>query len=146
MAKLNAARGGQYPITAEFTFDVANDTMKNVSGADDNFKTVGSHVFDAILLPTNAIVVGGEVVTETAVSGSTAYNVSVGDSVSATRYLGVTDRVAAGRSALTLTGFVGGGEQVRVTVAPTVAEATAGKITVRVSYIIRNRVNEVQTH
>ena len=146
MAKLNAARGGQYPITAEFTFDVANDTMKNVSGADDNFKTVGSHVFDAILLPTNAIVVGGEVVTETAVSGSTAYNVSVGDSVSATRYLGVTDRVAAGRTALTLTGFVGGGEQVRVTVAPTVAEATAGKITVRVSYIIRNRVNEVQTH
>ena len=146
MAKLNAARGGQYPITAEFTFDVANDTMKNVSGADDNFKTVGSHVFDAILLPTNAIVVGGEVVTETAVSGSTAYNVSVGDSGNATRYLGVTDRVAAGRSALTLTGFVGGGEQVRVTVAPTVAEATAGKITVRVSYIIRNRVNEVQTH
>ena len=146
MAKLNAARGGQYPITAEFTFDVANDTMKNVSGADDNFKTVGSHVFDAILLPTNAIVVGGEVVTETAVSGSTAYNVSVGDSGNATRYLGVTDRVAAGRTALTLTGFVGGGEQVRVTVTPTVAEATAGKITVRVSYIIRNRVNEVQTH
>lgn len=146
MAKLNAARGGQYPITAEFTFDVANDTMKNVSGADDNFKTVGSHVFDAILLPTNAIVVGGEVVTETAVSGSTAYNVSVGDSGNATRYLGVTDRVAAGRTALTLTGFVGGGEQVRVTVTPTVAEATAGKITVRVSHIIRNRVNEVQTH
>ena len=146
MAKLNAARGGQYPITVEFTFDVANDTMKNVSGADDNFKTVGSHVFDAILLPTNAIVVGGEVVTETAVSGSTAYNVSVGDSGNATRYLGVTDKVTAARTALTLTGFVGGGEQVRVTVAPTVAEATAGKITVRVSYIIRNRVNEVQTH
>ena len=146
MAKLNATRGGQYPITSEFTFDVANDTMKNASGADDNFKVVGSHVFDALLLPTNAIVVGGEVVTETAVSGSTAYNVSVGDSVSATRYLGVTDRVAAGRTVLTLTGFVGGGEQVRVTVAPTVAEATAGKITVRVSYIIRSRVNEVQTH
>ena len=146
MAKLNAARGGQYPITAEFTFDVANDTMKNVSGADDNFNVVGSHVFDAILLPTNAIVVGGEVVTETAVSGSTAYNVKVGDSVNDARYLASTDRVAAGRSALTPTGFVGGGEQVRVTVAPTVANATAGKITVRVSYIIRNRVNEVQTH
>ena len=146
MAQKLAARGGQYPITTEFTFDVANDTMKNVSGADDNFKGVGSHVFDAILLPTNAIVVGGEVVTETAVSGSTAYNVSVGDSVSATRYLGVTDKVAAGRTALVPTGFVGGGEQVRVTVAPTVANATAGKITVRVSYIIRNRVNEVQTH
>ena len=135
MAQKLAARGGQYPITAE-----------NASGADDNFKVVGSHVFDAILLPTNAIVVGGEVVTETAVSGSTAYNVSVGDSGSATRYLGVTDKVAAGRTALVPTGFVGGGEQVRVTVAPTVADATAGKITVRVSYIIRNRVNDVQTH
>ncbi len=146
MAQKLATRGGQYPITAEFTFDVANDTMKNVSGADDNFNVVGSHVFDAILLPTNAIVVGGEVVTETAVSGSTAYNVSVGDSGSATRYLGVTNKVAAGHTALVPTGFVGGGEQVRVTVAPTVANATAGKITVRVSYIIRNRVNEVQTH
>ena len=146
MAQKLAARGGQYPITAEFTFDVANDTMKNVSGADDNFNVVGSHVFDAILLPTNAIVVGGEVVTETAVSGSTAYNVKVGDSVNDARYLASTDRVAAGRTALTLTGFVGGGEQVRVTVAPTVAEATAGKITVRVSYVIRNRVNETQTH
>ena len=146
MAQKLAARGGQYPITAEFTFDVANDTMKNVSGADDNFNVVGSHVFDAILLPTNAIVVGGEVVTETAVSGSTAYNVKVGDSVNDARYLASTDRVAAGRSALTPSGFVDGGEQVRVTVAPTVANATAGKITVRVSYIIRNRVNEVQTH
>lgn len=146
MTKKLAARGGQYPITAEFTIDVANDTMKNVSGVDDNFKVVGSHVFDAILLPTNAIVVGGEVVTETAVSGSTAFNVSVGDSGSATRYLSATDRVAAGRTALTLTGFVGGGEQIRVTVAPTVADATGGKVTVRVSYIIRNRVNEVQTH
>ena len=146
MAQKLATRGGQYPITAEFTFDVANDTMKNVSGADDNFNVVGSHVFDAILLPTNAIVVGGEVVTETAVSGSTAYNVKVGDSVNDARYLASTDRVAAGRTALTVTGFVGGGEQVRVTVAPTVADATAGKITVRVSYIIRNRVNEVQTH
>lgn len=146
MAQKLATRGGQYPITAEFTFNVVNDTMKNVNGIDDNFKGVGNHAFDAILLPINAIVVGGEVVTETAVSGSTAYNVSVGDSGSATRYLGATDKVAAGCTALVPTGFVGGGEQIRVTVSPTVANATAGRITVRVSYIIRNRVNEVQTH
>ena len=146
MAQKLATRGGQYPITSEFTFDVANDTMKNTSGVDDNFKVVGSHVFDTILLPNNATVVSGEVVTETAVSGSTAYNVSVGDSGSATRYLGVTDKVAAGRTALVPTGFVGGCEQIRVTVAPTVADATAGKITVRVTYVIRNRMNETQTH
>jgi hypothetical protein len=146
MAQKLAARGGQYPITAEFTFDVANDTMKNTSGVDDNFKDVGSHVFDVILLPTNALVVGGEVVTETAVSGSTAYNVSVGDSGNATRYLNATDKAAAGRTALVPTGYVGNGENIRVTVAPAGAAATAGKVTVRVSYIIRNRVNEVQTH
>ena len=146
MAQKLATRGGQYPITSEFTFDVANDTMKNTSGVDDNFKGVGSHVFDTILLPNNATVVSGEVVTETAVSGSTAYNVSVGDSGSATRYLGVTDKVAAGRTTLVPTGFVGGGEQIRVAVAPTVADATAGKITVRVTYVIRNRMNETQTH
>lgn len=146
MAKLNAARGGQYPITAEFTFDVANDTMKNVSGVDDDFKVVGSHVFDALLLPQGAILTGGEVVTETAVTGATAYNVKVGDKDDDDRYLTATDRVAAGRTALVPTGYVSDGAQVRVTVAPTVADATAGKVTVRITYVIRNRVNEVQTH
>jgi hypothetical protein len=146
MAKLNATRGGQYPITAEFTFDVANDTMKNVSGVDDDFKVVGSHAFDALLLPQGAILTGGEVVTETAVTGATAYNVKVGDSNDDDRYLSATDRVTAGRTALVPTGYVSSGEQVRVTVTPTVADATAGKVTVRITYVIRNRVNEVQTH
>lgn len=145
MANLIAARGAQYPLVAEFTFKF-DDTMVDINGALKDFKTVGSTVVDAINLPPNAIVVGGEVVTETAVTGSTAYNVSVGDSGSATRYLSATDRVAAGRTALVPTGYVGNGEQIRVTVAPTVAAATAGKVTVRVQYIVRSRVNETQTH
>lgn len=145
MSKLIATRGQQYPLVAEFTFNF-DDTMVDVNGVLKDFKTVGSTVVDAINLPTGAIVIGGEVVTETAVSGSTAYNVSVGDSVSATRYLSATDRVTAGRTALVPTGYVGNGEQIRVTVAPTVADATAGKVTVRVQYIVRNRVNETQTH
>lgn len=145
MSKLIATRGQQYPLVAEFTFNF-DDTMVDVDGVLKDFKTVGSTVVDAINLPTGAIVIGGEVVTETAVSGSTAYNVSVGDSVSATRYLSATDRVTAGRTALVPTGYVGNGEQIRVTVAPTVADATAGKVTVRVQYIVRNRVNETQTH
>lgn len=145
MSKLIATRGQQYPLVAEFTFNF-DDTMVDINGALKDFKTVGSTVVDAINLPTGAIVIGGEVVTETAVSGSTAYNVSVGDSGSATRYLSATDRVAAGRTALVPTGYVGNGEQIRVTVAPTVADATAGKVTVRVQYVVRNRVNETQTH
>lgn len=145
MTKLIAARGAQYPLVAEFTFKF-DDTMVDITGALKDFKTVGSTVVDAINLPPNAIVVGGEVVTETAVTGSTAYNVSVGDSGSATRYMGVTDRTAAGRTALAPTGYVGSGEPIRVTVTPTVAASTAGRVTVRVQYIVRNRVNEAQTH
>lgn len=145
MSKLIATRGQQYPLVAEFTFSF-DDTMIDVNGALKDFKTVGSTVVDAINLPTGAIVIGGEVVTETAVSGSTAYNIKVGDSNDDDRYLSATDRVTAGRTALVPTGYVGNGEQIRVTVAPTVADATAGKVTVRVQYIVRNRVNETQTH
>ena len=145
MAKLIATRGSQYPLVAEYTFKF-DDTAVDTTGVTKDFKTVGSTVVDAINLPTGAIVIGGEVVTETAVTGATAYNVSVGDSVTAARYLAATNRVAAGRTPLVPTGYVGNGEQIRVTVAPTVADATAGKVTVRVQYVIRNRVNETQTH
>ena len=44
------------------------------------------------------------------------------------------------------TGYVSNGGQIRITVAPTVANATAGKVTVRIEYIVRGRVNETQTH
>ena len=141
MAKLIPSRAAQTVLSAEFTFEFA-DTMLDVNGVLKDFKTVGSTVVDAINLPPRAIVVGGEVVTETAVTGSTAYNISVGDSVSATRYLGATDRTAAGRTALVPTGYVGNGENLRVTVAPTVAASTAGKVTVRVQYIMRDRWSE----
>lgn len=145
MAKIRTTRTSQYPLVASFTFNF-DDTMVDVTGVSKDFKTVGSTVFEAIFLPVNAIIIGGEVVTETAATGSTAYNISVGDSGSATRYLGATDKTAAGRTALVPTGYVGTGENIRITVAPTVAAATAGKFTLRVEYVIRNRANETQTH
>lgn len=145
MSTLKATRNAQWPLVAEFTWNF-DDTMVNTSGASDGFATVASHVFDVINMPMNAVVIGGDVVTETAVTGSTAYNVSVGDSGSATRYLGATDKVSAGRTALVPTGYRGAGENIRLTVAPTVATATAGKVTLRVQYIIKDRSNEVQTN
>lgn len=145
MAKIRTTRSSQYPLVATFTFNF-DDTMVDVNGATKDFKTVGSAVFDAIYLPTNAVVLGGEVVTETAAAGSTAYNISVGDSGNATRYLSATDRTAVGRTVLVPTGYVGAGENIRVTVNPTVAAATAGKFTVSVNYVIRGRANETQTH
>ena len=143
MSKKLATRSAQYPLMAEFTFNVL-DTMVNTSGANDGFATVATHVFDVINLPAYATVVGGEVVTESAITGSTAYNVSVGDSVSPTRYLSVTDKTTAARTALVPTGFVGAGENIRLTVTPTVAASTGGTITLRVMYVIRGRGNEVQ--
>jgi len=145
MSKLIATRGQQYLLAAEFTFNF-DDTMVDTTGVQKNFGTVGSTAFDVINLPTGAVITDGDVVTETAVGGSAAYSVSVGDSGNATRYLAATDRKGAGRSPLVPTGYVGNGEQVRITVAPTTANATAGKVTVRVQYTVRNRANEVQTH
>lgn len=144
MSLLKATRGGQWPLIAEFTFNFS-DTMLDVNGLLKDFKSFAAPmVADVIPLPPDAIVVGGEVVTETGAAGSTAYNVSVGDSGSATRYLGATDKTTAGRTALVPTGYVGAGENLRITVAPTVADATAGKVTVRVEYIRRGRITEVQ--
>lgn len=144
MAVKTRTRAAQRVMAAEFTFDVANDTMTNSSGVSDNFNTVASHIFDVINLPIGAVVIGGEVATETAVSGSTAYNVSVGDPTTANRYLNAVNCVAAGRQALVPTGyFNANGEHIRVTVAPTAATATAGVITVRVLFAIRNRAEEV---
>ncbi len=145
MPKVLATRGSQWPLTAEFVVNLT-DSVINTSGAEESLSTVASHVFDAIKLPTNAIVVGGEVTTEVAATGPTAVNVSVGDSGNAARYLAATDKVTAGRTALVPTGYVGNGEDIRVTIAPTVAVATAGKISIRVQYVIRNRMTEAQTH
>lgn len=134
-------RGSQQIMVAEFTFTIG-DTMVNASGADDAFASVAAHVFDIIPQEAGMIVLGGDVVTETAFAGCTAYNVKVGDATSDTRYLGTTDRVAAGRTALVPTGYVSIGEAIRLTVTPTVAAATAGKLTVRIQYIKRHRMTE----
>ena len=143
MATLKASRTAQYPLWATFTFSIG-DTMTNAAGTADEFATVAAHAFDVIPLPVGAVVVAGEVVTDTAFTGSTAYNVIVGDSASTNRYLGTTDKTSAARTALVPTGYLGLGENIRLTVTPTVATATAGKITVRVGYVVTTRANEVQ--
>lgn len=142
MAKLNATRGAQWPLMAEFTFNY-NDTMKDINGVEKSF---GSTYTDAIVcsainLPEGAVIVGGEVVVETAGVGPTAYTVSLGDSSSATRYANAVDLKSAARTALTLTGFRTS-ENLRLTIASTVANATAGKATVRVLFVLPGKQNE----
>lgn len=137
------SRSAQYPLVAQFSFAIG-DTMTNTAGAADAFASVAAHVFDVIPLPPGAIVIGGSVTTDTAFVGSTAYNVKVGDSGADNRYLGTTDKTTAALTALVPTGRVGSGENLRLTVTPTVAAATAGAITVRVEYIIDGRTSEIQ--
>lgn len=143
MAKLLATRTAQWPLLSEFTFNF-DDTITDINGVTKSF---GSTYTDAVVasvinLPEGAVVVGGEVVVETAGVGPTAYTVSLGDSSSATRYASAVDLKTAARTALTLTGYRTS-ENLRLTIASTVANASAGKATVRVMYVMPNRANEV---
>jgi hypothetical protein len=146
MPRLIATRTNQYPLIAEFVFSF-NDTMADVNGV---IKTFGSTftdagAFEVIPLPVGSIITGGELIVETAGVGPTAYTVSVGNSSSATAYLAATSVLSTGRTALTGLGFfstANNGGNVRITIASTVANATAGKFRVRVAYTIDNRTNE----
>lgn len=142
MAKLLAARSAQYLMEAEFTFNF-DDTFTDVNGATKSFGSNFNDAIDAYVLnlPEGAVLVGGEVAVETAGAGPTAYTVSLGDSVSATRYANAVDLKTAARTALTLTGFRTA-ENLRLKIASTVANATAGKFTVRVFYVQPGRANE----
>jgi hypothetical protein len=144
MAKLIAARGAQWPLMSEFTFNF-DDTMVDVNGVEKTFgKTFGDLIACyPINLPDGAVVVGGELVIEAQGVGPTAYTVSLGDAASATRYLNASSLLAAvgTRTALTLTGFRTT-ENIRMAINSTVANATAGKFTIRVLFTLPGKVNE----
>ena len=166
MKKL-ASRTAQYPLVAEFTFDF-NDWV--IDSVDLTKKTLGSTVaaakdpaeagltgpvantitFDCIPLPIGAVVSGGELIVETAYAGCTAATITLGVAGALTTLLGSTSIMAAAntRTPLLLTSALqsaAAGNNVRATIAYTVANATAGKARVRLEYTIDGRQNEVQT-
>jgi hypothetical protein len=117
MAKLNATRGAQYPLVAEFTLNF-NDTMLNTSGVSKDFgvSTVAeTNSFDVINLPYGAVVTGGEWVTETAFD-TAGFDITVGDATTGNRYLAATDVKGAARTALVPTGYVSDGASIRISV------------------------------
>lgn len=142
MALLRKTRGAQWPLLAEFTF-LVTDTFVMTDGVTKAF-SVAAPVADVVPLPPNAVVVGGDMTVETVSNDSSTATIAVGDSVTANRYLAATNIKAAARTALTLTGFRGAGEDIRITLANAGADATAGKVTLRVLYIVQNKHNEVQ--
>ncbi len=164
MKKL-ASRNAQYPLVQEFAFNW-NDWV--VDSADGAKKTLGATVansvdpnesgltgpvantitFDCIPLPPGAVLVGGELIIEAPYAGPTAATITLGIAGSLTSILGSTSLAAAAqtRTPLLLTSALGnqGGQNVRATIAYTVANATAGKARVRLMYTIDGRSQEVQ--
>lgn len=162
-----ASRTAQYPLVSEFTFDF-NDWV--IDTVDLTKKTLGSTVanakdpaeagltgpvantitFDCIPLPIGAVLTGGELIVENAYAGCTAATITLGIAGALTTILGSTSLMAAAntRTPLLLTAALqsaSAGNNVRATIAYTVANATAGKVRVRLMYTIDHRVNEVQT-
>lgn len=163
MSKLFASRTAQYPLVAEFAFNWNNFVVDSV---DQVKKTLGSTValstnpleagltgpvantitLDAIPLPPGAVITGGEVIVETAYAGSTAATVSLGIAGSLTTLANAVDLKTAARTALVLTSplLANSGQNLRATIAYTVANATAGKARLRVMYTVDGRAQEVQ--
>jgi hypothetical protein len=144
MALKKASRTAQRVLSAEFDFNF-NDTMVPAAGGaavDFGATNIASTVFEVINLPINAVVVGGAITRSTAFDAAT-YTVSVGDSGSATRYLGATDVKGAGTTALVPTGYVNaGGLNVQITVVAADV-CTTGAAKLRVDYVIAGRADEV---
>lgn len=141
MAVLKATRGAQYPLNARFKFNIA-DTMLNTSAVSTAFKAASGTVFDVINLPNNAIITGGSIHVTTVSNDSSTATMSVGDSGSATRYLGATSIKSAARTAIVPTGYLGAGEQIRITLANATGDATTGDVEVEIMFIIQDRMNE----
>lgn len=163
MSALKASRTAQYPLVKEFAFSFSNFV---VDSADLTKKTLGSTVanssdpaeagllgpvantivFDAISLPPGAVVTGGEVIVETAFAGCTVATVSLGIVGALTALAATVDLMTAARTALTLTAPLvsNSGQNLRATIVYTVANATAGKARLRVSYTVDGRSQEVQ--
>lgn len=166
MAALKSTRSAQRVMASEFVWDVSQaDTLPTVQGntflgagpnaysalvspnqALSGFYAGVSQIYDFINLPTGAEVLGGEVFVQTAIVGPTAATLSLGDigdvvnAQNATRYAAAINLLVAGRTALTLPGIVHlAGQNLRATLSQTIANATAGKVIVRVLYMIAGK-------
>ena len=166
MPKLQATRGAQYLLAEEFVLTHQNWVVDSADGAKKTFgSTVAAStdpaealltgpvantvVFDGMFIPRGAVITGGEVIVEQAYVGSTAATLSVGIAGSANALANAVDLKTAGRTALTLSNVTqllcNDGANIRLTLAYTVANATAGKARVRVSYTLDGRIHEAVT-
>lgn len=164
MKKL-ATRTAQWPLAADFNFAFNEWAVDMIDGSSKTFgSTLAAStdpaqagltgpvantglVVSAIPMPVGAVITGGEVIVDTAYVGTTAATVSVGITGSATALASAVNAMAAAgtRTALTMTAplLCNAGQNIIVTLAYTVANATAGKVRVRVQYTVDGRTSEV---
>lgn len=129
---LKLVSGRQHALFAEVTVDFSNvvDTAVSVP---------------AIQLPYGAQVVGGSVVVDVALNGTSTSVLDVGDALVTNRYLNDANLKAVGRTALVPTGFVSEGGPIWITPVHAGGTApTAGRFRVLVEYVIANRATDNQ--
>lgn len=149
MALKKITRAAQWPLVAEFTASFSDTAKDAVTGAVKGFGTTAAEnlILDAIALPQGAVVCGGEVIVETQGVGPTAYTVKLGVAGDDACFLAASDLLAAAntRYPLLLTKQLAAndGKDLRLTMASTVAAATAGKFRIRVMYTIDGRANNL---
>lgn len=149
MALKKITRAAQWPLVAEFTASFSDTAKDAVTGAVKGFGTTAAEnlVLDAIALPQGAVVCGGEVIVETQGVGPTAYTVKLGVAGDDACFLAASDLLAAAntRYPLLLTKQLAAndGKDLRLTMASTVAAATAGKFRIRVMYTIDGRADNL---
>lgn len=145
MALIKATRAAQYPLVQEYVFSFG-DTVVDTNGVTKDFFThTGDPVVPMFNLPYGSVILGGDIIVETAYAGTTVATLSVGDSGSATKYASAVDVMTGARTALTIPAATTGGLNVIGTLTMTVANATAGKVRVRLMYTIEGRGQEVQS-
>lgn len=161
MPRKTATRSSQRIQETDFNFSFnewvvdPTDSAKKTFGSTPALSTDPTEVglsgpvantvtFDGLNMPLGAVIVGGSLIVETAGVGPTAYTVSLGVAGNLTGVLPATSLLVAGRTALPLTAPLvsNGGQNLRLTVAYTVANATAGRFRLRVHYTIDGRAEE----
>lgn len=120
----------QYPLTAVLELGPAD------FGAADR---------GVVALPPGALLTGITAVTATAFNSGTTAVLDIGDAAGATALAAGIDIRTAGAETVPLQGkFYPTGDTLLFTLTQTGAAATAGRLFVTASYVILNRVNEVQ--
>lgn len=140
MTTLTKTPAAQYILEAVFAFTMA-DAMLNTSAVLTNFKAAAG-VFLIIPLPYGAKVTGGELVVDVVSNDTGTSTIAVGDSASASRYLGATNFKALARTVLVPTGFVNTTTGIQITIANQNGDATTGTARVFVQFSVDGRANE----